>query len=155
MGFMEVKKTIIVATLILLSLTAFTTVNAQPPYTMQVEPKKGTASPGDLKEYVITIDADEEFIDSVYIELVIIALTYNETYQIGYAEPPYPAELVYHFPVPEDVPGDVTAYGTVTAYSGIHSVEEKVTLKIKSGGILGSIIGWVLEMLNRISNFFS
>ncbi len=50
------------------------------------------------------------------------------------------------------MPGDVTAYGTVSAYSGDHVVEEQVTLNIKSGGILGSIIGWVLSVLNSIRN---
>lgn len=152
---MEHKKTIIIFTIILFSFIAFPIVHAQAPYTVSVEPETDEASPGDLKEYIITIEADPGFTESVYIELEIIALTYNETYHIGTAEPPYPAEIKYHFPVPEDVPGDVTAYGTVSAYNGDHVVEEQVTLKIRSGGILGSIIGWVLSVLNSIRNFFS
>ena len=155
MRLMEYKKTIMIFIIILFSFIAFPIVYAQAPYTVSVEPETGEASPGDLKEYIITIEADPGFTDFVYIELEIIALTYNETYNIGTAEPPYPAEIIYNFPVPEDVPGDVTAYGTVSAYSGDHVVEEQVTLNIKSGGILGGIIGWVLSVLNSIRNFFS
>jgi hypothetical protein len=155
MRLMEHKKTIMILSIILVAFIAFPVVFAQTPYTVSVEPETGEASPDDLKEYIITIEADPGFTDFVYVDLEIIALTYNETYNIGTAEPPYPAELIYTFPVPEDVPGDVTAYGTISAYSGDHVVEEQVTLNIKSGGILGSIIGWVLSVLNSIRNFFS
>ena len=155
MSLMEHKQTIIISTIILLSFLVLPIVHAQAPFTVTVEPETGEASPGDFKEYTITIDADPSFTDSVYIVLEINALTYNETYHIGMADSPYPAEVEYNFPVPEDVPGDVTAYGTIRAISGDHVVETEVTLKIRSGGILGSIIGWVLSVLNSIRNFFS
>ena len=120
-----------------------------------MEPETGEASFGDLKKYTKTIDADPGFTDSVYLELEINALTYNETYHIGTADQPYRAEIEYSFPVPEDVPGDVTAPGTVRAIIGDHVMETQVTLKIRCGGILGSIIGWVLSVLNSILNLFS
>ena len=130
-------------------------VYSQAPFTLQVEPETATASPGDLLDYTITINANQGFEDDVIIELEITALSYNEYYMIGEASPPYPAKYDYTFVVPEEIPGDVTAKGVIKASSGEHIVEKEVTLTIKSGGILGSIIGWILSILNAIRNFFS
>ena len=149
------KKQIILAILILFTSFTHQTAYVQTPYSISVEPETDTASPGEIKEFTIIITADPEFTDSGYIELEITALTYEETYYIGNFEPPYPAVIEYEFMVPEDIPGDVTAYGTVTAYSGDYVADTEVTLRIKSGGILGSIIGWVLSILNSIRQLFS
>ena len=149
------KQVIIVTILFLFTSFMLQTAIAQTPFSISVEPETDTALPGELKEYIITITADPEFTDSGYIELEMTALTYEETYYIGNFEPPYPAVIEYEFVVPEDVPGDVTAYGTVIAYSGDYVAETEVTLKIQSGGILGSIIGWILSILNSIRNLFS
>ncbi len=73
MRLMEHAKTIMIFTVILFSFIAFPIVYAQAPYTVSVEPETGEASPGDLKEYIITIEADPGFTDFVYIELEIIA----------------------------------------------------------------------------------
>ena len=128
---------------------------SQAPISISVEPENDTASPAEIKKYTITVSAEQGYMDTGYIELNIIALTYNETYYIGNFGPPYPAVIEYDFVVPEDVPGDVTAYGTVTAYSGVYEAETEVTLRIRTGGILGSIIGWVLSILNRLRQIFS
>lgn len=152
---MKKQNNILVFIIILLTFSIIPLVNAQAPYTISVEPETDTASPGELKDYTITITTDPGYDEPVYIELNIVALTYNETYYIGTANPPYPTELSYSFPVPEEVPGDVTAHGTITGMSGDYEVETQVTLHIKSGGILGSIIGWVLSILNTLRNLFS
>ena len=149
------KRIIGVIPLLMLSLMICQIVQAQTPFSISVDPITDTAFPAELKEYTITINANPGFTDSGYLELEISALSYNEMYNIGVFEPPYPAVIVYEFPVPEDVPGDVTAYGTITAFSGDFEAETEVTLMIKSGGILGSIIGWFLSMLNTIRNLFS
>jgi hypothetical protein len=146
---------IIISTIILLTSLLTPLVHAQAPFIVTVEPETANASPGDPMEYTITIEAYPEFEESIYLELEINALSYHEVYMIDTVFPPYPVEINYVFPVPEDIPGDVTAYGTVRAISGEIVVEQEVTLKISSGGILGAIIGWILGVLNSIRNFFS
>jgi hypothetical protein len=61
----------------------------------------------------------------------------------------------YTFKVPEDAPGGVTVTGIIRGISGDYVVEEEVSIKIRSGGVLESIIGWFLSILNRILDFFS
>ena len=61
----------------------------------------------------------------------------------------------YTFEVPEDAPGGVTVTGIIRGISGDYIIEEEVTIKIRSGGVLEGIIEWLLSILNRILDFFS
>ena len=153
---MNAKEKITFISVIILSALFFAVgVHAQAPYSITAEPEKTSAAPGDLKEYTITINAEPGFEDSIYLEVEITALTYNELYMIDVVDPPYPVEYNYVFEVPEDVPADVTATGIIRGISGDYVVEEEVTIDIKTGGLVGAIVGWILKILNAIRNFFS
>lgn len=146
---------IIFSLVLALSILTVNVTEAQAPFTISVEPKTATKKPGDSMTYKITIDADSGFDEPISLELFVTALTYEEYHVLETQYPPYPKVYEYTFPVPEDVPADVTVHGVLTGYGGEYVVDEEVTLKISSGGILGSIIGWVLGIFNAIKNLIS
>ena len=151
---MKTKQMVITTSLIFLLLLPLG-VNAQAPYSINVEPIETSAEPGDLIEYTVTINADPGFEDSIYIELEVSALTYSEIYYSAVVDPPYPVDYNFDFTVPEDAPRSITVTGIIRGVSGDYQVEEEVSVRITGGGILDAIIGWLLSILNAIRNLFS
>ena len=70
-------------------------------------------------------------------------------------DPPYPKQFQYTVTLPEEVPASITAFGTLTASSMDHTVTEEVQITIKSGNIVGDIIGWIIGVFRAIGNWFS
>ena len=130
-------------------------VHQQAPFSISVDPKKKTVKAGDDVTYTIEISADAEFSESIYITLEVEALSYHDTYDLGSQDPPFPKEFQYTVPIPEDVPGSITIHGTITGSSMEHTVSEEVQVNIKSGNIIGDIVGWFLGILSAISNWIS
>jgi len=154
MRFMKDKHDIIIIAILTLSLLTIEAY-AQVPYRISVEPAQLTAALGDVIEYSVCINADPGFEESIYIELEVSALTYSEVYFSETVYGPYPMNYDYTFEVPEDAPGGVTVTGIIRGISGDYIIEEEVTIKIRSGGVLEGIIEWFLSILNRILDFFS
>jgi hypothetical protein len=151
---MKTKHFIIITSILLLFLVPIG-VSAQAPYSITVEPLETEAEPGDIIEYSVTINAEPGFEDSIYIELEVSALTYEEIYFSDVVDPPYPVDYDFIFEVPEDAPRSITVTGTIRGISGDYQVEEEVSVRITGGGIVDAIIGWLLSILNALRNLFS
>jgi hypothetical protein len=151
---MKTKHVIIITSTLLLILS-ITSVSAQAPYSITVEPLESSAEPGDILEYTVTINAEPGFEESIYIELEVSALTYNEIYFSDVVDPPYPIDYDFVFEVPEDAPRSITVTGIIRGISGDYDVEEEVSVRITGGGILDTIIGWLLSILTALRNLFT
>jgi hypothetical protein len=127
----------------------------QAPFSVSVDPEKTTAEPGDEVTYTIDITASSGFTDSITLVLEVEAPSYYDIRDLGILDPPYPKQFQYTVTLPEEVPASVTAFGTLTASSMDHTVTEEVQITIKSGNIVGDIIGWILGVLRAIGNWFS
>ena len=124
-------------------------------FSISIDPKKSTAKPGDEVSFTIDIHANGGFNDSIALVLEVEALSHYEFYDLGYVDPPYPKQIQRSLTLPEEVPASVTAYGTITASSMDLVVTEEVQITIKSGNIIGDIIGWVLGIIQAIIDWFS
>jgi len=100
------------------------------PFSIDVEPEKVTAEPGDEIIFNIRIEAEEGFTASIEIELEISVLVFSVTLDLGTVDPPYPKEIKVTVNIPSDIP-DGDAQGILRGIGGEHTVEENVEITIQ------------------------
>ncbi len=156
---MNTSRVWLLSSIVLLSALPFASAlypdPQQAPFSISVEPENTTAKPGDDVTFTIDITATSGFTDSITLILEVEALSYNDIFDLGIQDPPYPKHFQYTVTVPEEVPVSVTAYGTLTASSMGHTVTEEVQITIESGNIVGDIIGWILGVFRAIGDWLS
>lgn len=157
----EGKKTILLTLMListmLLPLGALTTSSALvpspgvAPFSIDIQPTKTTAKVGDSVTYKLKITAETGFTGSVKLELTITAMGYSATLDLGTHNPPYPKEFEHTVKLPESIPVDVTAKGTLKATSGSYVEQKEVEITIvksDSGG--GGFLDWLIHTLQEI-----
>lgn len=104
------------------------------PFTIDVEPEKLTAEPGDEVTYNLRIDAEEGFSDSIDLELQLSGLGFSIILDLGRLDPPYSKEIEVTVNIPSDIP-EMNAQGILRGISGDHVVEKYLEINIqgKSG----------------------
>jgi hypothetical protein len=141
------KNLLRVMTIILIILgIAVNIVYSDAPFTLSIEPEEQEVDVGDTVTYEILVEVEEGFNESIEFELVASVLTWSETFDLGVLDPPYPFEFTYSFEVPEEIPVGGTGTAIITGVSGGESVQETVTLTIKTpSGI--NIPGFPIESI--------
>ena len=127
----------------------------QAPFSVNVDPEKTTAKPGDQVSFTIEITASSGFNESIALVLEVEAMSYYDIRDLGIVDPPYPKQFQHTVAIPEEVPASVTAYGTISASSLGQTATEEIEITIKSGNIVGDIIGWILGVIQAIISWFS
>ena len=74
------------------------------PFSIDVEPEKITAEPGDEIVFSIRIEAEEGFTSSIDLELEVSVLGYSVTFDLGTLNPSFPKEHEVTVNIPSDIP---------------------------------------------------
>ena len=121
-------------------------VYSDAPFTLSIEPEEQEVFVGDTVTYEILVEVEEGFNESIEFELEASVLSWSETFDLGVLDPPYPFEFTYSFVVPEEIPVGGTGTAIITGVSGEDSVQEIVSLTIKTpSGI--NIPGFPIESI--------
>ena len=105
------------------------TVSGPPSFTLLVTPVEARARPGDTIRYTLSIEPKGGFDQPVALSLAVSALfLYQNSFDLGTVNPPYPTTLEYSFTVPNEVQGGITVKGTLRAEGGGHSEEQDLVL---------------------------
>jgi len=91
------------------------------------------ARPGDTIRYTLSIVPKGGFDQPVALSLAVSALfLYQNSFDLGTVNPPYPMTLEYSFTVPKDVPGGITVKGVLSAEGGGHKEEQDLVLIVEN-----------------------
>ena len=102
-----------------------------PSFTLIVTPVEKRANPGDTILYTLAIEPIAGFNKPVSLRLDVNALfLYQESFDLGSLDPPYPRTIEYQFRVPSEVPRGITVKGVLTAEGGGHKEEQDLILQI-------------------------
>ncbi|NYT21873.1 MAG: hypothetical protein GKC07_08775 [Methanomicrobiales archaeon] len=94
-------------------------IQGPPAFRLLVTPVEARARPGDTILYSMTIEPEGGFDDPVSLRLDVRALfLYQESFNLGRIDPPFPRTAEYRFVVPRDVPSGITVSGVLTGEGG-------------------------------------
>jgi hypothetical protein len=105
-----------------------------PSFSVSIDPAATQARQGETITYAITIEADEDFVEPVDLELIVttnIPFVPGREENLGTVFPPYPKTVMYQFVIPQNIPGGITLNGLVRATGGNQTQEARTTLSIQ------------------------
>jgi hypothetical protein len=138
--------------LVLVLLMAYPTLSVsaqEEPFSIQVSPQSAEIEKTDPVTYIVTVNAEPDFEDSIDIVLEVSVASISRSFTIGTVYPPYPQTFEHILTIPEEIPVGVTISGIIVASGGGYVVEEPVSIKIK-GSILDPIINMINQIINQI-----
>ncbi|MDD5419207.1 MAG: hypothetical protein PHV57_05105 [Methanomicrobiaceae archaeon] len=115
------------------SADATQALQADPPtFRVSVTPEDISASPGETIRYTVLIEADENFSESVHMELHVTAgPLFRERHDLGTRGPPYPRTVIYTLKVPDHAPPGIEIQGTLTSTSETLTRENRLSVSIR------------------------
>jgi hypothetical protein len=94
-------------------------IQGPPAFRLLVTPVEARVRPGDTIVYSLTVEPEGGFDEPVSLSLDVRALfLYQESFDLGTIDPPFPKTLDYRFVVPSDVPAGITVSGVLTGEGG-------------------------------------
>jgi hypothetical protein len=94
-------------------------IQGPPAFQLLVTPVEARVRPGDTIVYSLTVEPEGGFDEPVSLRLDVRALfLYQESFDLGTIDPPFPKTVDYLFVVPSDIPAGITVSGILTAEGG-------------------------------------
>jgi hypothetical protein len=94
-------------------------IQGPPAFRLLVTPVEARVRPGDTIVYSLTVEPEGGFDEPVSLRLDVRALfLYQESFDLGTIDPPFPKTLDYRFVVPSEVPTGITVSGVLTGEGG-------------------------------------
>ena len=106
-------------------------IQGPPAFRLLVTPVEVRARPGDAVLYSMTIEPQGGFDEPVSLRLDVRALfLYQESFDLGTIDPPFPKTVSYRFVVPSDVPAGITVSAVLTGEGGTYQDSVSLILVI-------------------------